>query len=58
VLWLIILFGLGAVMFSGLVLRARGRDGAAKLLLGVLAVPAVLVGLFFLLLILLNPRWN
>lgn len=57
-LWLIIFFGLGAVMLGGLVLRSHGRDAAAKLLLGVLAVPALLVGLFFLLLILLNPRWN
>lgn len=58
VLWLIILFGLAGLMFGGLLLRAWGRDGAAKLLLAVLAVPALLVGLFFLLLILLNPRWN
>jgi hypothetical protein len=57
-LWLIILFGLGGVMLGGLVLRAQGRDGAARLLLGVIAGPALLVGLFFLLLILLNPRWN
>jgi len=57
-LWVIVFLGLAAVMFGGLVLRARGRDAAAKLLLGLLAVPALLVGLFFLVMVLLDPRWN
>jgi hypothetical protein len=40
------------------VLRRASKELPAKILLGVLAVPGVLAGLFFLAVLILNPRWN
>jgi hypothetical protein len=37
--------------------RAR-KELLVKILLGVLAVPGVLAGLFLLTVLILNPRWN
>jgi hypothetical protein len=57
-LWLVILLTIGAVLGGGVVLHYRGRNRVARRLLGVLAMPALLVGLFFLLLILVSQRWH
>lgn len=57
-LWLGILAGLAAVMGGSWMLKASGQLKSAKILLSVVAVPAVLFFLFFLLLILSKPRWN
>ena len=57
-LWLGILAVLAAVMGGSLFLRSSARHIAAIVLLLVLAVPGVVFGLFFLLLVLLAPRWN
>lgn len=57
-LWLAILGGLAVVLFGSWKLRAAGRRGAALTLLGVLAFPAAMFGLFMLALILLNPDWK
>lgn len=56
--WLLLLGAAGAVMLGGLVLHDRGRERGAKWLLGLLAVPALLLAAFFGALILANPRWN
>lgn len=58
VLWLGILVTLGGVLWGGYALRAAGQTGVAFCLVLLLAVPGMLAGLFFLALIVLNPRWN
>ena len=57
-LWLLILGGITVVVAGSLWLRSIGRAGLGSVLLLVLAIPGVLVGLFFLILIVANPRWN
>lgn len=57
-LWLVILLVLGAVLLGSYGLRRAGRTGWAIALALVLAVPGLLYGLFFLILILSNPTWN
>ena len=57
-LWLGILAGLAAVMGGSWMLKASGQLKSAKILLSVVAVPAILFFLFFLLIILSKPRWN
>lgn len=57
-LWLLILLGLAIVVGGGLWLRSAGRSGLAMVLLLILAVPGVLVGLFFAVLLIAAPRWN
>ncbi len=57
-LWLGLLAVACGVPAGGAVLHANGKTGAAKALLALVAVPAVLAGLFFLLLILTVDRWN
>jgi hypothetical protein len=58
VLWLGILFTLGAVLWGGRALRAAGRAAMANGLLMLLAIPGVIAGLFFLLLVVLKPNWQ
>ena len=57
-LWFALLAGLGGILGGGLVLRDRGHPGAAIALLAVLAIPAVLGVLFFLVVLVSQPRWN
>ncbi|WP_237217003.1 hypothetical protein [Falsiroseomonas oryziterrae] len=57
-LWALILGGLGAVLVGGVLLHRRGRTVWSKLVLAVVAVPALLGGLFFLILLLTVDRWN
>lgn len=57
-LWLAILGTLGGILWGSHALRAAGRTKPAVSLLMVLAIPGVLAGLLFLMLIILNPRWN
>ena len=57
-LWLVILVGLIAVVGGSLTLHLHQRTGLAIWLVLLLAVPGLLAGLFFLGLIVLNPRWN
>jgi hypothetical protein len=57
-LWLSTLFTLGGVLSGSLVLQRQGRTRLAISLLLILAVPGVLAGLFFLAMIIINPRWN
>lgn len=57
-LWTVILLGLGGVIFGSLALRSAGRWQLALVLLWLLAVPGLLFGLFFAVLLLSHPRWN
>ena len=57
-LWMLMLGGVAVVVAGSLWLRSIGRTGLATGLALLLAIPGVLVGLFFLILIVGNPRWN
>lgn len=57
-LWAAILAALAAVVLGSLALRSAGRSQLALKLLWLLAAPGLLVGLFFAVLLLSNPRWN
>jgi len=58
VLWMGMLGGVAALFGGGIALRAAGQRALANILLAILAAPGVLFFLFFLLLIILQPRWN
>jgi hypothetical protein len=58
VMWLMLIGGVGGILFGGVALHRRGRSAAGKALLALLAVPATLFAAFFGLLIVSNPRWN
>jgi hypothetical protein len=57
-IWALLLLGTLGVTAGSLALKARGRPGLGALLALVLALPGFLAGLFFLLLVILQPRWN
>ena len=57
-LWLAMLGGVGGVLGGAAWLRAYGQTRLANSLLLVLAIPSGLLGLFFLVLIVAQPRWN
>lgn len=57
-IWLALLGGFGAVLWAGRALRSRGRTVAAILVLAIAAVPGLLYGLFILLVVVTQPRWN
>ena len=57
-LWALLLLVTFGVTAGSLVLKTRGRPGLGALLSLVLAVPGFLAMLFFLLLVILQPRWN
>ena len=57
-LWFSILVALAAIIGGGWKLDASGNRRAAIVLLLVLAIPAVLFGLFMGIIIIANPRWN
>lgn len=57
-LWLAILAGVAAILGGGWQLNRKGRRSAAIAVLSILAVPAVLFGLFMLMIIITQPRWN
>jgi hypothetical protein len=57
-LWTLLLLATFGVTAGSLVLKTRCRPGLGALLSLVLAVPGFLAILFFLLLVILQPRWN
>lgn len=57
-IWLALVGGVCGVLGGGVALKSAGKLRAAIGILLVLAIPATLMGLFFLLLIILQPRWN
>jgi hypothetical protein len=58
VMWLALLGGLGAILIGGFGLNRSGKRPAAIAVLAIIAVPALLAALFFLVLIVTQPRWN
>ena len=58
VLWLGTLGVLGVVVGGSLWLRNAGRMRVAMSLVLALAIPSLLVGLFFLAILIMQPRWN
>jgi hypothetical protein len=57
-LWFVILLALAGVLGGGFALHRSGRQPIALALVSLLAVPAILAGLFLLLIVILNPRFN
>ncbi|HXJ34244.1 MAG TPA: osmoprotectant transporter permease [Candidatus Eisenbacteria bacterium] len=57
-LWSVVLVALAGIVLGSLHLRSAGRIGPAIKLLGLLAVPAIGVGLLFLAVLITHPRWN
>ena len=57
-IWLVLLLVVGFVMVGSLMLRSSGRQRIAIGVLMILAVPGFLCGLFFLVVLVANPRWN
>ena len=57
-LWLILLIGLAAVLIGSFSLKAAGKLALAKVLAGVLAVPALLFLIFFIVVIASGEKWN
>ena len=57
-IWAALLGTLAIVVGGSLWLKVTGRRALGITLALVLAVPGLLVGLFFLALIIANPRWN
>jgi len=57
-LWLVILAGLVAILGGSYFLKAKGKGILAICVLSLLAIPALLSFLFFLMILLANPRWN
>ena len=55
---LALLAGAGLSLWAGRSLRARGRFGPAIAALSVSALPALVGGVFLLLLLVTQPRWN
>jgi Na+/melibiose symporter-like transporter len=56
--WLAMVAAVSAAVAGSLWLRAIGKAVIAIPFLLILAIPGVLLGLFFLVLIIANPRWN
>jgi Na+/melibiose symporter-like transporter len=57
-LWLFLLIILAAVLVGSFLLKSAGKLLAAKILAGFLAIPSLLVLLFFIILISSDVRWN
>jgi len=57
-LWLVVLAGIIAILGLGYLLRTQGKTGMANGVLAILAVPAILAGLFVLSILIAQPRWN
>jgi hypothetical protein len=58
VLWLVILAALGAILWGSYAARSAGRTSLATRLLMALAIPGVLIGVLFLAILVLQPKWN
>lgn len=57
-LWAALLALCAGVTGGSYALKQRGRPGAGALVALILAVPGAVFGLFILMLLLTNPRWN
>ncbi len=57
-LWLAVLAGIIAILGLGYHFRTQGQTAMANGVLAILAVPAILAGLFVLSILIAQPRWN
>ncbi|WP_298349404.1 osmoprotectant transporter permease [Runella sp.] len=57
-LWLLILAVVGAVMLGSLWMKSNNYLSLAKSILGIFAVPGLLYGLFIVIMMTENGRWN
>ncbi|UFH52834.1 osmoprotectant transporter permease [Spirosoma sp. KNUC1025] len=57
-LWMLILTGLGALLAGSYWLQMHQNGVLAIVLLAVPAIPGLLYGLFMIIVLLTNPRWN
>jgi ABC-type microcin C transport system permease subunit YejB len=57
-LWLLILTIVGAVMLGSLWMKSNNYLSFAKIILGIFAVPGLLYGLFIVIMMTGNGRWN
>lgn len=57
-MWLVLLVALAAVLLGSLALKAADNLTLAKILTGLLAIPALLFFLFFVVVIASGERWN
>lgn len=57
-LWFVLLAALAAVLIGSFMLKSADKLMAAKILSGVLAIPALLFFLFFIILIGSGTKWN
>ena len=57
-IWMAILVALSVILGGGLYLKARGHLIFAIVLLSVLAIPGLLCGLFFFLILFSGTSWN
>jgi hypothetical protein len=57
-LWLLIFIGLASIVGGSLWLKFAGHGSLAAVFVLILAVPGVLVGLFFVFILIAAPRWN
>jgi hypothetical protein len=57
-LWTLLLLGTVGVTAGSLMLKKRGRPGLGALLALALALPGVLAGLFLLMILITQPKWN
>ena len=57
-LWTLLLVGTLAVTAGSLILKNSGRPGLGVLLSLLLALPGLLAGIFMLLILITQPRWN
>lgn len=56
--WLVLLLVTAGVLAGSVLCRSRGHTTIAWLILAVIAVPGALGALFFLCVVILNPKWN
>ena len=57
-LWLLTLLAVGGVVLGSLWLHSAGHSRPAKGVLLILALPGLVCLVFFLSVLILNPRWN
>ncbi len=57
-LWIALLTTVTAITLGGYGLHAKGQRAAAVSVLAILAVPALLAALFFVAVMIMQPRWN
>jgi hypothetical protein len=57
-IWMLLLGSVAGVVIGSVVLRSSGRGALATVLAALIAMPAALAGLFLLVLLASNPRWN